>query len=130
MTTSKDHLKTVCPLEHVYTYTDSVDVRILITVFISLADHKASKDRYIQFYKSPYIQFFSTQIVHPNPYMALDSQQTKSQLFISNIATSTFTLCCDVAVAIKFSAPRTLFDIAPATRSLAGNSNPVYNVFW
>ena len=60
---STAHLKTVSPLERVYSYADSVDVRILITVFIPLADHEPSKDRYVQFDKSPYLLFFSTQIV-------------------------------------------------------------------
>ena len=63
MTVFTAQLKTVSPLERVYSYTDSVDVIILITVFIPLADHEPSKDRYEQFEKSPYLLFFSTQIV-------------------------------------------------------------------
>ena len=80
-------------------YAVSVDLRTLLTVFIHMADHEPFKDRYVQFDKSPYLVFFSTQIVHPHLSITLDCHQPKSQASHKILTTLPFSLYCGVAVA-------------------------------
>ena len=64
-----------------------------------------SKDRYVQFDKSPYLLFFSTQIVHPHRYLhgpgQLSSRQSRkvATLHIKYSQTHLSLSYCGVAIA-------------------------------